>query len=224
MNSFLYIARLTTLSLILAVSLVLAPARAQNVVYQGETSTLSVDQKPGDTYEWELYDTAPIDFVKTPGMKTSAGYATFVGGNTGANVQVKWLLPGTYFFKVTAWNVSGCTNNIAIGIMEVKPSLPTAVFAQPNPDWICIGESAELEVTLTGVAPWEITYTDGTSFWTVNNITTDKYLIKVTPSGTAQYWITEVKNVFGTNSTPSAKVTIVVNPRPTSSPIYQHDP
>lgn len=224
MKRLLYIVRFTTLSLILAMLLAVKSVTAQNVVYQGQTSTLAVEQMPGDTYEWELYNDGTVNFATTAGVTTTAAYAAFVGGNTGASVTVKWLLPGFYFYKVTARNAINCTNNIKIGMMEVKASLPTAVIAQPIPDWICIGDALQLEVTVTGAIPWEFTFTDGTNSWTVNNINEVTYLLTVNPKVTTQFWITEVKNLNGTNTTPSAKITVVVNPKPSISTIYQHDP
>ncbi len=204
--------------------LALAPAMAQNVVYQGETSTLAVEQKPGDTYTWEIYNNSTINFVTVAGTAVADGDAAFVGGNVGSSVQVEWKEPGNYFFKVTARDALGCTNNLKIGMVEVKPSIPTAVMTQPDPDWICIGEKAFLEVTVTGVAPWEFTYTDGTSFWPVKNIAGTSYQLQVSPKVMTQYWITGVKDINGTNLAPSARVLVVVNPKPESSKIYQHEP
>ena len=221
MIRLLYIARYKALAVLLLQLMALAPAMAQNVVFQGETSTLAVEQKAADYYVWELYDDPTVDFAKVPG-NCPVTSATFVGSNVGASVQVQWLKPGIYFYKVTAYDVTGCTMNLEIGKMEVKPSLPTAELLQPEPDWICIGEMALLEVKLTGVAPWEITYTDGSSFWTVSNITESTYNLQVSPPSTTQYWITSVKDVNATNLTPSARVVVVVNPKPDISKIYQY--
>jgi len=222
MIHLLNIARYKALAVILLLLLAVAPAMAQLIVFQGETSTLAVEQKPGETYEWELYSDATVDFAKTSGVKTSAPYATFVGSNNGASVQVKWLLPGIYFYKVTAWNITGCANNIKIGIVEVKPSLPTAVITPPNP--ICDGETASLEVILTGVGPWDITFSDWTNFWTVTGVTDPTYILRVNPSVPTWYWVTEITDTNGTNTVPSDKVLLEVKPRPVSSPIYQHEP
>jgi len=221
MIRLLYIARYQALAVLLLLLLALAPAKAQNVVFQGETTTLGVINVPGETYSWELYSDGTVNFVTVPG-NCPATSATFVGGNTGASVNVKWLQPGFYFFKVTAWNVSGCTNNIKIGMIEVKPSLPTAEILPPVPDFVCIGEQITLQVKLTGLSPWEFTYTDGTDFWTVKGVTDPVYNLMIKPIGSAQYWITEVKNASGTNPTPSAKVVVVVNPKPEISKIYQY--
>jgi hypothetical protein len=221
MIKLLYIARYKALAVLLLWLLALAPAMAQNVVYQGETTTLTVEQKPGDYYEWELYSDGTVDFVKVPG-NCPVTSATFVGSNTGASVMVKWLKPGIYLVKVTAYNITGCTSNLEIAQIEVKPSLPTVELIQPDPDWICIGDLIFIKVKFTGVSPWEITYTDGSSFWTVTNITDSDYNLQVGPTSTSQFWITSVKDINGTNLTPSNRVVIVVNPKPDISKIYQY--
>jgi len=221
MIRLLYIARYQALAVLLLLLLALAPAMAQNVVYMDETSTLSVKQVPGETYSWELYNDGTVNFAAVAG-NCPATSATFVGGNTGASVNVNWLQPGFYFFKVTAWNVTGCTNNLEVGMVEVKPVLPTAEILPPVPDFVCIGEQITLQVKLTGLSPWEFTYTDGFDFWTIKGVTDPVYNLTIKPVASAQYWITEVKNANGSNTTPSAKVVVVVNPKPEISKIYQY--
>lgn len=221
MIQLFYIVRFKALAVLLLWLLALAPAMAQLVVYQGETSTLTVLQEPGDTYKWELYTDASVDFVKVPG-NCPATSAIFVGGDSGTSVNVKWLQPGIYFYKVTAQDITGCTNNLKIGMVEVKPALPTVELIQPDPDWICVGDLIYLKVKFTGVSPWEITYTDGSSFWSVSNITDSDYNLQVGPVTTSQFWITSVKDINGTNLTPSNKVVVIVNPKPDISKIYQY--
>ena len=197
----------------------MAPAMAQNTVYAGQTSTLSVVAVPGETYEWELYDNVTnLNLAVVPG-NCPITEAFFVGGiNTGPIVQVTWLVPGTYHWKVTT--TSSCTNNIAIGRMIVLNDLPTATIVDPQP--ICSGETANLAVVLTGTSPWSITYTDGTIPVTINGIMSSPYNIPVSPLVTASYWITNVTDAFGTNNNPSNTVTLIVKPTPVTSPIWHN--
>ena len=215
LHDILRLALVVMLPLLMA----LAPAMAQTVVYVGDTTPLTVVAVPGNTYLWELYSDGTVNFAKVPGNcpTTSAG---FVGGNTGANVNVKWLKSGIYFFKVTASD--GCTNNLKIGIVIVKDALPTAGIEPPDP--ICIGQTATLKINLTGTSPWEFTYSDGTNFLTITGITSNQYLLNVSPKTTTSYWITEVKDKNGTNTARSANVVLEVNPKPASSKIYLYQP
>ena len=200
----------------------MAPAMAQNTVYAGQTSTLSVVAVPGETYEWELYNNvASLNLAVIPG-NCPVSDAFFVGGiNTGPSVQVTWLVPGTYYWKITA--TTSCTNNIAIGEMIVLNALPTAIIDQPPP--ICAGDSVHLTVTLTGTAPWSFILTDGTNEWHFGPINSSPYNLTVPvipPVGTTTYWIKEVTDANGTNTTPSPPVVQVVNPKPSTGLIYHN--
>jgi hypothetical protein len=209
------------------VLLALAHANAQvgNTVYAGQSSVLSVEKTEGVTYYWELYnDVTGLNLAVVPGNCPPAE-AYFVGGvNTGDSVEVMWLVPGTYFYKVTA--TDSCTNNIKVGRMEVLEALPYAVFLDPAP--ICTGDTAMLTVEITeGTGPWDVTFTDGTTVWTINDIQVSPYIFQLIPTpavpGSYQYWITSVTDSNGiTSDTPSAPVTLIVKPKPVTSPIYRY--
>lgn len=226
MSRLLYIARYLALAALLLLLLALAPAMAQNVVYQGQTTQLGVNQDPGDTYEWELYNDSTVNFAQVNGV-TSAAYADIVGSNNTAVINVQWNQPGEYFFKVTA--KSSCTNNLRIGRMKVLPSLPKAVV-EINPKEICDGEFAELKVTLSGKDPWSmklqakdkngITVTD----YPAINETGNPLKIPVNPKTTTEYTVIEVSNVFGVQTIPSNSVTLTVHPLPEKTPIYLKKP
>jgi len=201
----------------------MAPAMAQNTVYAGQTTDLSVVEIPGDTYVWELYnDVTGINFATDPG-NCPPSQAYFTGSSTGPTVNVMWLTPGVYFFKVTAYRGS-CTMNLKVGKMTVLLAMPTALIDSPSP--ICIGDSVHLTVQLTGTAPWSITLTDGTNSWVFNNITSSPFnlTVPVIPLVTTTYWISAVTDAHATNTTPSPQVVQVVNPKPVNSKIYQYGP
>ncbi|MDP2424468.1 MAG: hypothetical protein Q8M23_08990, partial [Bacteroidales bacterium] len=96
------------ISLLLTVTHV--TAQTGNTVYQGQTTELAA-MNEGDFYTWELYNTAAgVNFATDPG-NCPLQEAFFIGGvNTGANVFVNWVMPGVYYFKVTAVNAAGGNN------------------------------------------------------------------------------------------------------------------
>lgn len=202
----------------------MAPAMAQDTVYAGQSSDLSVIEIQGDTYVWELYnDVTGINFATVPGNCPLTD-AYFTGGDsTGPTVNVMWLTQGLYFFKVTAYR-GGCTMNLKVGKMTVLWAMPTAIIEPPPP--ICIGDSVHLTVQLTGTAPWSITLTDGVNNFVFNNITSSPFNLTVPliPLVTTTYWISEVTDAHITNTTPSPPVVQVVNPKPVNSHIYQYGP
>lgn len=231
----MYIARYQSLAVLLLLLLALAPAMAQiavskYVVYQGDTTTLSVIEVPYESYSWELYNDSTVDFAQVPGACPPA-LADFVGGNTGSSVQVEWKEPGIYFYKVTAWNITGCTNNIRIGIMKVLEALPKAVL-EVNPDSICEGEWAELVVEFSARGPWTMKLQ--TKDLINGTITTQDYgpvqeadnplRIPVGPKTTTEYTVIEVSNKFGVQTEPSNLVKLTVHPLPQRTPIYLKKP
>ena len=128
MRTRLYIERLV-IAVVLLLLLALAPAMAQNVVYTGQTTPLAVEQTGFDTYKWELYNDGTVNFATEPGnCPTTMADFDPAGGNAGASVNVKWIEPGRYFFKVTGYDVAGCASNLKVGIIEVKVSVNTPNF------------------------------------------------------------------------------------------------
>lgn len=207
------------------------PVRATTVIYAGEVLELQVVEDANVHYIWDLYNDPGVNFATTGG-NISPQQAYFVGGvNTGSRVEVHWLEPGTYFYRVMASGADGCSNNLKIGIIEVLPSYPTANFIEPQP--ICIGDTGTIEIILTGEAPWSITYTysrlgsEEVTTIVLDNIEKNRTGIHVTHSetGTYEYTIVSVTDSSGVvNEGQSARVQLLVNPRPHTSPIYRYDP
>lgn len=213
---------------ILPVLLTVAPAIAQTPVYQGQTTEIGVEPKPGDTYTWEIYNDSTINFATVAGTAVADGEASFVDGiNTGPTIQVTWLEPGIYFFKVTAVDIAGCTNNLQIGRIKIRESLPTAEL-NLDPNEICINDDALIIVTLTGNPAWEITVEESdldgnvTGYNTYSGIEADEnpYEIAVSPMQTTIYRVVQVKDKYGENLDPSNSVSLTVHPLPAKSKIY----
>jgi hypothetical protein len=207
-------------------SLTVVTTMAQNLtVFAGETTALSVAQAGGDTYTWELYtDLTGLNLAVESG-NCPANDAFFVGGvNTGAEVNVTWVNPGIYFFKVTA--VSTCpTNNLKIGMVEVLEAKPLAILAL-QPEEICKGETANLMITFQGKGPWSfrlmIENQEGTTYVDYSGVDPpDKQLtIPVSPDATTAYTVVDLSDSIDIQPDPSNTVTLKVNPLPRSSRIY----
>lgn len=211
-RSFVYILRLLLALMPVFLASVQTVAQDGNVVFAGQTSELSVIETAGETYNWELYnEVAGVNFAATPGNCPDSD-AYFVNGNNGSSVTVMWVNPGIYFFKVTAHGPQGCMN-LKVGKMEVLQAIPAAAIV--DADSICEGDIAVLRVALTGTPPFSFTYTDGTNYFTIDDILTDTVEIIVDPVQTTNYWISYVTDATGNYSNDLVgPVTVVVYPLP----------
>jgi len=93
--------------------------------------------------------------------------------------------------------------------LEIYTDLPTATLAGPLQ--ICGGETVELTVLLTGKSPWSFDLFDGTGTTSFTGISTDSYLIEVTPIQTTTFQITSLTDVNGVVNINSPSLTVTVN-------------
>lgn len=176
----MYIERLV-MAVWLLLLLAVAPAMAQNVVYVGDTTPLTVEQKGLDKYQWHLYSDSTVNFAIAP-ADDSPPYAEFIGGSNGTEVSVLWKIPGTYFFKVTAVDADDCTMNLKIGRITVMHNPKPVLTAVAIPS-ICPGGTGEITFTATNVNPgnYTIKYDQG-EFTNVDIVDSIPFTIKV-PTG-----------------------------------------
>jgi uncharacterized repeat protein (TIGR02543 family) len=62
---------------------------------------------------------------------------------------------------------------------------------------ICLGSSATLTITLTGIGPWEVGYTNGTENFTITGINSSPHTFEVSPVTARTYTLTSVKDNYG---------------------------
>lgn len=192
-------------------------------VYQGQTTKFAVDVVPGDVYTWDIYNDSTVNFAVDDGTALEDGQAILESGSlTGPSINVTWPEPGVYFYKVTAVDAAGCTNNLRVGRIRVLEALPTATLRDTS---ICIDEPGVMQVDFTGHGPFNFTVTDGINSYQYKDIADTTYVFTFTPGprSTTDYWVSVVSDIYGTNTTPSDTATIVVHPKPDLSKIYQHD-
>jgi gliding motility-associated-like protein len=111
---------------------------------------------------------------------------------------------GTYYIKaVTAF---GCVT--IKPVTEIINPLPTAVITGSGA--LCRGLSKKtLDITLTGAAPWTVTYSDGTSTFTINSITASPYKLVVSPTVNTTYSLISVADANCSNTaTGSAAISV----------------
>ncbi len=104
--------------------------------------------------------------------------------------------PGTVTYTITP--VLGiCSGPVSVYTILVNP-VPTATIS--GDATVCYGADALLNVVLTGTAPWTITYSDGTSSFTISGITSNSYSFPVSATSTKTYTIESVSDALCSNS------------------------
>jgi gliding motility-associated-like protein len=116
---------------------------------------------------------------------------------------------GTYSALLTVLSgTTGCMSSVPITI-TISPA-STATLTGDNT--ICMGESTDLTITLTGVAPWDVVYTDGISNFNIDNILTSPHVFSVTPGITTTYNLVSVIDQCAVAGTVNGTATITVQP------------
>jgi hypothetical protein len=119
---------------------------------------------------------------------------------------------GTVTFTFTE-NVTTTTCSATTPPVTVHP-LPTGVIADNSA--ICSGQSTTFTVNLTGTAPWNITYTDGTTPVTVNGIAASPHTITVSPASSSTYTLTAVSDAHCNATSMTGSAVVTVYPLPTA--------
>jgi hypothetical protein len=138
-----------------------------------------------------------------------------VVAGTGASITFGGIqLTGLY--TVIATNVAtGCASMMTGNATVIEQAPPTATLTNAS---ICAGQTANLNVHLTGDSYWTLHINDGTNNSTVNvnsgvvGVTTFDYTYTVTPSVTTTYTITLVTDAVCYNT--GGAGTVTVNPNP----------
>ena len=113
---------------------------------------------------------------------------------------------GTYTVTVTA--TSGCTSTDAV---QVTTS-PTPTAAISGGGTICAGDATpDVIITLTGAAPWTVTYNDGSSNTTVNPVTSP---FTISGGIDGAYTIVSASDATTCPATISGSASITTNPLP----------
>ena len=182
-----------------------AVVSGSSTICNGGSATVSIALT--GTAPWNLTYTDGTAPVSVPGI-TASPYTFNVTPSTATT------------YTATALTAAGCTaqaGGITGSALITVNQRPTAVVS--GSATICNGGSATVSVALTGMGPWNLTYTDGTTPVSVPGIATSPYTFSVSPSLTTTYTVTAVSDAGCTGQagdiTGSALIT--VNPRPTAA-------
>lgn len=167
----------------------------------------SVTNVPTSTYAWTL---------------SGGGTLSSPSGNA---ITVNWGgTPGTYQLQVQETSGAGCEGDpVSLNVVVI----PLATASISGSTAMCYSDGQPtITISLTGVAPYDFTYTDGTTPVTVNGWNSSTYTFTasaaVPPAGgspaVTTYSMVSVQNKFCSGTT-SGSAAVTVNPKPVTSAI-----
>ena len=160
------------------------------------------------SYKWQEYVTSWTNV-------NDGGYYNGTTTSTLTLINPPLSMNGNKYRCIISGTCAPIATSNGSAILTVYPR-PTSVLS--GTATICNGGSTNISVALTGTQPWSITYTDGTTAVTINDITSSPKVISVAPSSTKTYTITAVSdaNCSGTGADMTGNAVVTINPRPTS--------
>ena len=153
--------------------------------------------------------TTPITWSPTTGLfNNAAGTDPY----TGTNTSTVYANPSaTQTYTAIGTSVNGCTNQQTVNV-TVRPVVSGVISGSTT---ICPSANATLSVSLTGTGPWNLTYTDGTTPVTVNNIASSPYTFTISPATNTTYSITALSDANCTALAADISSTATVSISPT---------
>lgn len=181
---------------------------ANQVLCGAATASFSVIASGATFYQWQVSnDGTNFTNITNGGNYTNATTSTLTISN-----------PTTYdgkYYRVML-SSTGCTAATSTtALLTAKPK-PTAAFNTAAS--LCGLGTKSLGVAFTGTAPYSLSYSNGSSTTTVNNITANPYYFSVSPAATTTYTLTSVSDAYCSNSSITGSTTVAINAVPTITP------
>jgi len=167
--------------------------------YTGASTRTPYNAFPNQTIDLNSYIGQPnlrIRFVYNGNTNSSWAIDNIMIPETPSNLTTQWVdsITGqvisntssvsvtptvTTTYAVTSY-LNGCTSYGPDGTTYITVNVNPRPTANIGPNQtICLGSPATFSVALTGSAPWSITYSNGSTTTTVNNINTNPYIFNV---------------------------------------------
>jgi hypothetical protein len=175
------------LCLILTIGIVNINAQTQSVC-AGSTKIYDINPNVGSTYYWSL--------------KNGLGTITNISGRSDSIIINYGTVTGTDTLRVVEVGSSGCKGDTAKIRILILQNLTATISGT---DSICTNNASvnRINVAFTGAGPWNLSYTDGTTPVTVNNISTNPYLITSPVYSTVGIRTFTITSISAANSCPA---------------------
>ncbi len=177
-------------------------AQSPDTVCAGTTGkTYYVTAAAGSSYSWNI----------NGGTQASGGSTNSitVDFDNSTGIDTIW---------VQETDSNGCLAD-PVFLAVVRMPIPTASITGATT--LCHNDSAQVSFTLSGTFPLSLTYNDGTSDITVNNLNNSSYQFNTGVLGSSTtYSLVEISDVLGCSANPSGSATVTVLPKPVTSQIF----
>ena len=207
------------------------------IINAGLTGTYSITSMADATCNGSSGGNALVVVNAIPTATVSGGGAICAGATTNVNIALTGTAPWTVTYNdgsgpttvtvnnspfvitaggagnytVTAISDANCTGTSSGNAAVTMNATPTATISGGGA--ICAGQSVNVNIVLTGTAPWTITYYDGT---TATTVTANSSPYIITATATANYTVTAVSDANCTG-TFSGNATVMLNSLPTAT-------
>ncbi|NVO21480.1 MAG: PKD domain-containing protein, partial [Bacteroidetes bacterium] len=212
---------LSTIDRNITFTLVLEGVGTCTGVLVNDAMVLKIDPTPianagpdGEICGQRAYQLNPVAQFQNTITWTTSGDGTF----SNPNILKPTYTPGPNdvgTLVMLTMDLSGCRNLTGTNsmLLKVYPD-PSATIGGTTS--ICEAVVTPITIDLTGTPPWSVTYTNGLTPVTVNNILTTPYIFSVSPPVTSSYWISAANDLY-CNVPPDSihgLASITVNPLP----------
>ena len=216
-NSF----RNSVVILLATIGLIIASA----TIAQGQTQLTTPDTICGSAQDVVYGVLNPIASSTYNWWMSNGSFGTIDNSVTPNNeiIQIDWNgQVGTVILYVQETTADGCVGDTV--------QLPITLHAQPTiavtGDTVCPGNDATVSLTLTGTAPWQVTYTtDGGTTTQLLTVMTSPYYITYPGTGNPfNFQVLDVTDQYCSADAAALPGSVVVNilPAPTSGPIFHY--
>ncbi|MBN2175105.1 MAG: hypothetical protein JW731_13305 [Bacteroidales bacterium] len=184
-----------------------------DTVCAGSTEFYKVIKTPGSTYHW----------VVSKGGSAAYGFDT-----KSDSVRIKWSNSDVMteeFIKVVETNKYGRSGDTVM-LRVINYPVPTAVIS--GSDTLFDGNTGtnKIKVSLTGTAPWDIVYNDGSNDIDIKGVESSPFIIETrslsNPPEIHKFTLVSLKNESGCKGNVSGSAEITVSPPIKTSKIFHN--
>jgi len=189
-------------SAIITVSPVNATISASQSICLGNTAVLTIDLFGFPN--WDLTYSDGTNSIIVNGINTNPYLLTLTPSQT------------TTYTLTNIVDGFGCVQSLSASSTITVNPIPSLIMTSTTPS-VCLGQSFNITVSLTGNQPWTFSYSDGTNPTSITGVTTSPYVFSVTPTNTTTFFPVSLIDLNFCSGSVAGNAPIIVHSPPTLS-------